>query len=121
MMVHPLAPLIYFAAGFFAAIMALLLLPGSRTKAAPPGKQAWTAIESLRWSYDFDYTLSQHMTAHNVAQVIAYSASRLVERDREKNMLMGTTIEPGSYTIRMQLSANFVRREDGDEDRVENI
>lgn len=102
--------MVYYLAGVLTAIFALLVLGSQRERKRD--RRKWASVSSLKWNWDFDYSMPHEMTAQDVARMVALAAYSKVNAGRDGENMRKVEVAPGDYTIRMAMSASFVKRED---------
>ena len=96
----------YFIAGVLATVVAALAVAMKDRKEQRKNSR-WAKIDNLSWHWDFDYTFQTRQSANQIAMNVAH----LMAAQIDKTPFEPITVDPGDYTIRLNVAANFVKRE----------
>lgn len=106
-----LAPVLYFLMGVAVTVLWAMVSSSKEREQAARDRRPWTSVSNLRWSWDFDFSFEHERTALDIARDVARFAAAQVENDRDRITLEAVRVVPGDYTVRMGLTASFVRRD----------
>lgn len=103
-------PVLYFFMGFVTAVMAMFVW-AARSEVKPKKKRSkWQKVNSCSFRWQFDYQIPETTTLKDILEALPY----LMERQLKKTPVSEsgvTDIDPGKYSIDLQVHAKFVERD----------
>lgn len=98
--------LVYFIAGFLACI--LCFLPPMTIKKIK--SKPWSTIRNLNFEWSFDYRFQHEREAERIVEDLSELMKAEMRAERS-DKLRQIVIQPGQYSVRMNINCAFVRRE----------
>lgn len=101
--------LVYFIAGFLACILCFLPpMAAKKIKSRP-----WSAIRNLRFEWSFDYRFEHNLAVEHMVESLSELMKAEMKKERSEQ-LKQIVIQPGQYSVRMNVDCAFVRRDSAD-------
>lgn len=103
---------VYFIIGFFAGIATFVVWIMSLNSPEETKKsRKWTKIESITYNWDFDMDFKDEV---RIKDIVDHLPVLMANKTKSKPIIEETTVDPGSYTVKLTVNAKFIGREPGD-------